>query len=180
MIGTDQTQDDLRDFYLRHFATHPDSSDTTDVHSDSLKATDDADAAEEDDLGYYPDGVKRTLTDDQIAMFRHSEIQALVRARRHRQEAGEPELTSSELQAQIAVDAEVDGDMSDGKKTGGQKRKLGPGKPGGSKKNRRKQKKKKEEQRAEGSVKQEEISNQRRSAREQDVVKPVDMDLDYG
>ncbi|KAF9875688.1 hypothetical protein CkaCkLH20_06620 [Colletotrichum karsti] len=32
---------------------------------------------EEDDLGYYPDGVKRTLTDEQIAMFRHSEIEAL-------------------------------------------------------------------------------------------------------
>lgn len=36
---------------------------------------------EEDDdgLGYYLDGVKRTLTDDQIAMFRHSEIQALIK-----------------------------------------------------------------------------------------------------
>lgn len=29
---------------------------------------------EEDDLGYYDDGVKRTLTDDQIAMFRHTEL----------------------------------------------------------------------------------------------------------
>lgn len=38
---------------------------------------------EEDDLGYYSDGVKRTLTDEQIAMFRHSEIQALLRERRH-------------------------------------------------------------------------------------------------
>lgn len=36
---------------------------------------------EDDGLGYYPDGVKRTLTDDQIAMFRHSELQALERAR---------------------------------------------------------------------------------------------------
>ncbi|KAJ0161903.1 hypothetical protein CTA2_5416 [Colletotrichum tanaceti] len=34
---------------------------------------------EEDDLGYYPDGVKRTLTDEQIAMFRHSELEALKR-----------------------------------------------------------------------------------------------------
>lgn len=34
---------------------------------------------EDDDLGYYPDGVKRTLTDEQIAMFRHSEIYSLVR-----------------------------------------------------------------------------------------------------
>ncbi|KAI1774654.1 hypothetical protein F4818DRAFT_68932 [Hypoxylon cercidicola] len=37
---------------------------------------------EEDDdgLGYYPDGVKRTLTDEQIAIFRHSELEALRRA----------------------------------------------------------------------------------------------------
>ena len=35
----------------------------------------------DDGLGYYPDGVKRTLTDDQIAIFRHSEIEALRRAR---------------------------------------------------------------------------------------------------
>lgn len=33
----------------------------------------------EDELGYYPDGVKRTLTDDQIAMFRHSEKMQLDR-----------------------------------------------------------------------------------------------------
>lgn len=35
---------------------------------------------EDDGLGYYPDGVKRTLTDEQIAMFRHSEILALQKA----------------------------------------------------------------------------------------------------
>ena len=33
----------------------------------------------DDPLGYYSDGVKRTLTDDQIAMFRHSEIHSLLR-----------------------------------------------------------------------------------------------------
>ncbi|KAL9618800.1 MAG: hypothetical protein Q9160_006523 [Pyrenula sp. 1 TL-2023] len=42
---------------------------------------------EEQDLGYYEDGVKRTLTDDQIAMFRHSEIQRLLLERRLRLEA---------------------------------------------------------------------------------------------
>jgi hypothetical protein len=35
---------------------------------------------EDDGLGYYPDGVKRTLTDEQIAIFRHSELEALRRA----------------------------------------------------------------------------------------------------
>ncbi|KAI0594769.1 hypothetical protein F4775DRAFT_416343 [Biscogniauxia sp. FL1348] len=36
---------------------------------------------EEDDdgLGYYSDGAKRTLTDEQIAIFRHSELEALRR-----------------------------------------------------------------------------------------------------
>ena len=33
-----------------------------------------------DDLGYYEDGVKRTLTDEQIEIFRHSEIESLRRA----------------------------------------------------------------------------------------------------
>ena len=39
-----------------------------------------------DDLGYYPDGNKRTLTDYQIAMFRHSEIYSLMRAEQIRKE----------------------------------------------------------------------------------------------
>lgn len=39
------------------------------------------DDEEDDGLGYYPDGVKRTLTDEQIAIFRHSELEALRRAR---------------------------------------------------------------------------------------------------
>lgn len=38
--------------------------------------------ADDDGLGYYEDGVKRTLTDEQIAMFRQSEIHALLRDRR--------------------------------------------------------------------------------------------------
>ncbi|CAL3972450.1 unnamed protein product [Diplocarpon coronariae] len=37
---------------------------------------------DDDGLGYYGDGVKRTLTDEQIAIFRHSEIEALSRQRR--------------------------------------------------------------------------------------------------
>lgn len=45
----------------------------------------------DDGLGYYVDGVKRTLTDDQIAMFRHSEIQTLLRERRRRREISEGE-----------------------------------------------------------------------------------------
>ncbi|KAF4784768.1 hypothetical protein HER10_EVM0012196 [Colletotrichum scovillei] len=42
---------------------------------------------EEDDLGYYHDGVKRTLTDDQIAMFRHSELETIKREQERRSTA---------------------------------------------------------------------------------------------
>ena len=45
----------------------------------------------DDNLGYYPDGVKRTLTDDQIAMFRHSEIYSIVRERQVHKENLEAE-----------------------------------------------------------------------------------------
>lgn len=37
---------------------------------------------EQDDLGYYADGVKRTLTDEQVKLFRHTEIQRLLSERR--------------------------------------------------------------------------------------------------
>jgi hypothetical protein len=37
---------------------------------------------DDDNLGCYHDGVKRTLTDEQVAMFRHSEIQRLLQQRR--------------------------------------------------------------------------------------------------
>jgi hypothetical protein len=47
----------------------------------------DDDEEEDDGLGYYPDGVKRTLTDDQIAIFRHSEMEALKRAAGKKAEA---------------------------------------------------------------------------------------------
>ena len=44
----------------------------------------------DDGLGYYHDGVKRTLTDEQIAIFRHSEIQTLLKARRSQRSSFSP------------------------------------------------------------------------------------------
>jgi hypothetical protein len=52
--------------------------------------TRDEERASDDGLGYYPDGVKRTLTDQQIEIFRHSEIQKL-RGKRLQEEAGLPQ-----------------------------------------------------------------------------------------
>ncbi|KAK1994839.1 hypothetical protein LX36DRAFT_683434 [Colletotrichum falcatum] len=52
----------------------------SDAVNADLSFEEDGDIIEEDDgLGYYADGVKRTLTDEQIAMFRHSELEALRR-----------------------------------------------------------------------------------------------------
>lgn len=39
-------------------------------------------AVTDNELGYYDDGTRRTLTDEQVAMFRHSEIEELLRERR--------------------------------------------------------------------------------------------------
>jgi len=58
---------------------------------------------EEDALGYYPDGVKRTLTDEQIAIFRHSEIETLLRERRYADEAKEEDHTNYNVE-----DGEID------------------------------------------------------------------------
>ena len=65
-----------------------------------------------DDLGDYPDGVKRTLTDEQIAMFRHSEIYSILRERQvlkeNRQADGydlsDSQLSDGEEEAQICSD----------------------------------------------------------------------------
>lgn len=63
---------------------------------------------EDDGLGYYPDGVKRTLTDDQIAMFRHSELQALQRAH---DKAQDDRANSSDLTPAPKVE---EGELPDG------------------------------------------------------------------
>ncbi|KAH7408275.1 hypothetical protein DE146DRAFT_629205 [Phaeosphaeria sp. MPI-PUGE-AT-0046c] len=58
------------------------------LHGSSQEAAGDFYEEEDDGLGYYSDGTKRTLTDEQIAMFRHSEIQAILRKRRLLRECG--------------------------------------------------------------------------------------------
>ncbi|KAK7183473.1 hypothetical protein DPSP01_010578 [Paraphaeosphaeria sporulosa] len=82
------TEDDLRQFHGKHFPSAP----TPEHH---IQAVDHAAQHEyydegDDGLGYYEDGVKRTLTDEEIAIFRHSEIQRILLERRRRKEAGEP------------------------------------------------------------------------------------------
>ncbi|KAJ5953591.1 hypothetical protein N7454_000487 [Penicillium verhagenii] len=79
------TIEDLRAFQVQHFPG---------CESVSASATEleyDEGAGNDEDLGYYPDGVKRTLTDEQIQIFRHSEIHALLRARQLEQDDAEYE-----------------------------------------------------------------------------------------
>ncbi|KAI9171695.1 hypothetical protein HJFPF1_01184 [Paramyrothecium foliicola] len=52
------------------------------------------DYVEEDELGYYEDGVKRTLTDEQIQIFRHSELEALRRQQEKGSKNGDILLTT--------------------------------------------------------------------------------------
>ena len=83
-------QDDLLAFQASHFTAKD-----TNSHPGRLPTDEDPDEApvvvvndHESGLGFYADGAERTLTDEQIAMFRHSEIQALLREKRQRQEEG--------------------------------------------------------------------------------------------
>ncbi|KAL5345745.1 hypothetical protein ACLOAV_009499 [Pseudogymnoascus australis] len=72
---------ELADFYTKHFSGHSKDHFATTFLAEGL-------AEEEDDnLGYYEDGVKRTLTDEQITMFRHTEIETLLREKRRSDEA---------------------------------------------------------------------------------------------
>ncbi|PWY69880.1 hypothetical protein BO83DRAFT_389998 [Aspergillus eucalypticola CBS 122712] len=61
---------------------------------------------EEEDLGYYPDGVKRTLTDEQIRIFRHSEIHALRREKELREEE-EADAAAAAAERAVAADADA-------------------------------------------------------------------------
>ena len=47
-----------------------------------------------DTLGFYYNGTKRTLTDEQIAIFRHSELQAILRKQRHARETKRSEFVA--------------------------------------------------------------------------------------
>ena len=63
---------------------------------------------EDDSLGYYDDGVKRTLTDEQIEIFRHSEIQALLRERRLKAEREAEQDTEASLSGSYEKDDDDD------------------------------------------------------------------------
>ncbi|KAJ4992161.1 hypothetical protein SVAN01_02482 [Stagonosporopsis vannaccii] len=77
---------DLRDFHAKHFPHAPAPEHI--LHGVEDEPNEECYEEDEGSLGYYGDGTPRTLTDEQIAMFRHSEIQAIVRKRRQQRDKG--------------------------------------------------------------------------------------------
>ncbi|KAK2625574.1 hypothetical protein QTJ16_004886 [Diplocarpon rosae] len=76
------SQEELLSFHAAHFSRGPVSHFSEQFLGPVGEYTE-GDSFDDDDLGYYGDGVKRTLTDEQIAIFRHSEIETLLRQRRY-------------------------------------------------------------------------------------------------
>ncbi|KAF2674338.1 hypothetical protein BT63DRAFT_474097 [Microthyrium microscopicum] len=76
MTAPTVTLADLQSFHLNHFPTAV-------VPEPAIESY------EDDGLGHYPDGTKRTLTDEQVAIFRHSELQELLRKHRRAMENDE-------------------------------------------------------------------------------------------
>ena len=95
-------KEEMAFFHAAHFSTG-----STNHFSQQFlgPAVEDCEQEDEyDGLGCYEDGFRRTLTDEQVAIFRHSEIQTLLRKRRHAEEAKEyeaiehPQKPTSEVQ----------------------------------------------------------------------------------
>ncbi|OOQ89869.1 hypothetical protein PEBR_08036 [Penicillium brasilianum] len=98
------TLEDLQAFQAAHFLGHHQP-----LHAPAAEpVVEDELYADEDDLGYYPDGVKRTLTDEQIRIFRHSEIHALLRKRQLEQDEAEYEARARKLSIDDAADPAVE------------------------------------------------------------------------
>ena len=75
-------QEELRKFHEQHFGRKFVGSL---FHQFEDQNTEQQSAEEDYGLGHYPDGTKRTLTDDEIAILRHSEIEAMLRKKRNQQ-----------------------------------------------------------------------------------------------
>jgi hypothetical protein len=68
---------------------------------------------EEEDLGYYEDGVKRTLSDEQVKIFRHSEIHSLLRERQRLREEEEENEEEEEDEEGEAMETPSDTSLVD-------------------------------------------------------------------
>ncbi|KIW20201.1 hypothetical protein PV08_00776 [Exophiala spinifera] len=74
--------DRLKQFHAAHFSNQPTPKLASIPERRRGMAASPTPGNDCDELGFYEDGTKRTLTDAQIKMFRHSEIQRLLSERR--------------------------------------------------------------------------------------------------
>jgi hypothetical protein len=93
------TEDDLLSFQFRHFGDDSRPAEWFVSPSVALAYDPNHDPNDEDGLGYYPDGVKRTLTDANVEWFRAQELHGL----KQRQEKREAERLEREAESE-AVD----------------------------------------------------------------------------
>ncbi|EAW20160.1 DUF3807 domain-containing protein [Aspergillus fischeri NRRL 181] len=120
------TIEDLQTFQAKHFPSSQQVTSLDYIYSETV----DEDIDDDDGLGYYPDGVKRTLTDEQIRIFRHSEIHSLLRQKQLREE----EL--AEEARELTSVRQVAGDIAEGQEDtpsgipGGQQEKIPEAKEG--------------------------------------------------
>lgn len=87
-VTANKAQEDLVAFHQRHFKQAIDKENLSGAFQAAQAGFESAqnliEDPDDDGLGFYEDGVKRTLTDEQVAMFRHSEIQRLLMERKLR------------------------------------------------------------------------------------------------
>lgn len=112
------TIDDLRTYHAKHFPHAPppeqfmqgfskDAEQNGATQDNAIQVTE---LEEDEDLGYYPDGTKRILTEANIAFLRHSEIHAILRKRR-KQRHGSDESEDGELSPQQGESTVPTGDI---------------------------------------------------------------------
>ncbi|KAJ5626131.1 hypothetical protein N7510_002440 [Penicillium lagena] len=95
----------LQTFHSKHFPHQPPATLPEYTYDQSADA--------DPDLGFYPDGVRRTLTDEQIQIFRHSEIHAVLRARQLKEDDEEYEVRRGKSLTDDEEDEHQDEDGED-------------------------------------------------------------------
>jgi hypothetical protein len=186
------TADNLLRFHLTHF---PGLSLPKSFFVAEITENCEPPAEEDYGLGYYYDGVPRTLTNDQVTMFRHSEIESHLRERRHRLEAEaeaaevagtqSPEMAivaSTQAITEVSTEAATV-DLSDGaipsETMGDTESTRKKAKKNKGKKKKPMQKQKHQQQKDWQRLTQAEEYTPNRMAREQDAVQNASVELDY-
>ncbi|KAL2798107.1 hypothetical protein BJX66DRAFT_296477 [Aspergillus keveii] len=115
------TPEDLQRFQAQHFPNTGNIQGPEPAHE---SYDDNVDYDDDDGLGYYPDGVKRTLTDEQIRIFRHSEIHAILRERQIKQENEEYDRRVSEQAGDLGASGQAASTEEDVQAQAGDQTKL--------------------------------------------------------